>query len=141
MERLGITQAFDPRETDVPAELLERTGGLGVDVAIECAGNSAALAACIESTRAGGTIGQPSMHVKEARFDALKLTMNALTLVGTWCAPFYDFDRIVRLVASGRMPVKDVISKRIPLDTVIDDGFKELLSPATGDMKIVVEPG
>src|ERR671931_290860 len=37
-EALGVTAAFDPEATDVPAEIAERTGGLGVDAAVECSG-------------------------------------------------------------------------------------------------------
>ncbi|MBA2513715.1 MAG: 2,3-butanediol dehydrogenase [Solirubrobacterales bacterium] len=138
--RLGVSETFDPAAVDLPEELRERTGGLGVDVAIECAGIEAALGACIESVRAGGTIGQPSMHMRPASVDALRLTTAGLTYVGTWCAPFYDFDRIVGLVASGRLPAKQVVSSEIKLGDIIEQGFQQLLSPGTSQMKVVVHP-
>src|SRR6202012_3111204 len=39
-EPLGTTAILDPARTSVPDELHERTHGIGVDVAIECAGNA-----------------------------------------------------------------------------------------------------
>ncbi len=39
-EHLGATAILNPAQTSVPDELRERTHGIGVDVAIECAGNA-----------------------------------------------------------------------------------------------------
>jgi (R,R)-butanediol dehydrogenase/meso-butanediol dehydrogenase/diacetyl reductase len=41
---------FDPTTEDVPARIREQTT-VGVDVAIECAGNENSLAACLQSVR------------------------------------------------------------------------------------------
>ena len=46
-DQLGATAIFDPRATDVAAEVSERTEGLGVDVAVECSGTEPGLRACL----------------------------------------------------------------------------------------------
>jgi (R,R)-butanediol dehydrogenase/meso-butanediol dehydrogenase/diacetyl reductase len=55
-ERNGATAVFDPGSTDVAAELLERTGGLGADCAIECSGSQGGLDACVASVRRAATV-------------------------------------------------------------------------------------
>lgn len=141
IEALGVTETFDPGAGDVVGELLERTGGIGVDVAIECSGNGRALAACVAATRARGVIGQTGLGMHSPTVDVERITMNALTLVGCWCWPARDFGKVVSLVSAGRFPVEKVVSRRIALDDIVEDGFENLLAPTTGDMKVLVDVG
>src|SRR3954471_8320937 len=53
-ERLSPADILDPVAGDVVPWLRERTGGVGVDVAIECAGNGRALSDCVRGTRRAG---------------------------------------------------------------------------------------
>ena len=141
IEKLGVTETFDPAAGDVVGELLERTGGIGADVSIECSGNAAALAACVAGTRARGVIGQTGLGMKSPVVDVERLTMNALTLVGCWCWPARDFGKVVSLVSAGRYPVERVVSRRIALNDIVEDGFENLLAPTTTDMKVLVDVG
>ena len=65
-ERLGLGETLDPAAVDVPEVLRERTGGLGVDVAVECVGTGAALNTCVDSARRRGTVVQTGLHVAPA---------------------------------------------------------------------------
>src|SRR5688500_2280207 len=51
----GATHVLDPGAGDVPAAVLELTGGIGIDYAFEAAGQAALLEAGIQATRPGGT--------------------------------------------------------------------------------------
>jgi (R,R)-butanediol dehydrogenase / meso-butanediol dehydrogenase / diacetyl reductase len=137
-EPLGATAAFDPTRTDVAAELRERTGGLGVDVAIECAGNEPALRACLDGTRARGTISQVGLHVEDAAFNAMDLAERELTLVGNWCYSVHDWPRITAMVASGAFPVERAVSDRTTLEETVEAGFERLIDPEGDQIKILV---
>ncbi len=137
---LGATEVFDPHDTDVSDELMRCSGGLGVDVSVECSGTEAGLATCVAATRARGTIAQTGIHMRPVAVDVARLNSHALTLMGTWCWLAFDFERVVALVASGRFPIGNVISRRIALDGVVDQGFESLLSPQTDDLKVLVVP-
>ena len=65
--RLDLGEVFDPSDTDVPAELRERTDGLGVDIAIECAGFGEAFSTCAEAVKRRGTVVQVGLHVQPLR--------------------------------------------------------------------------
>ena len=68
IEALGVTEAvLDPQRGRRPQILRDATEeGVGVDSAIECSGNEAALNTCVEAVRNRGTVAQVGLHVKRA---------------------------------------------------------------------------
>lgn len=138
-EGLGLTAVLDPTAVDVVAEIREMTGGLGVDVSIECAGAGPALDACVHATRSRGTVAQTGLHVAPATIDAFELALREITLVGTWCYPVTDFPRIIALLASGKMSGSAAVTATIGIDETVN-GFERLIDPAGGDVKILIDP-
>jgi (R,R)-butanediol dehydrogenase/meso-butanediol dehydrogenase/diacetyl reductase len=138
-EALGAAAVFDPRATDVPAEARERTEGRGVDVAIECAGNEAALRACLQAVRTHGAVAQVGLHVKDTAIDAMELSERELSLFGTWCYSVHDWPRIIGMVASGAFPVERAVSGRTTLEQTVEAGFERLIDPEGDQIKVLVE--
>ena len=139
-QALGATAILDPARDDVAGELRDRTGGIGADVAIECAGNERALSTCLEAVRARGTVAQVGLHVRPAAFEPMRLAERELSLVGTWCYPVHEWPRITAQVASGAFPVERVVTDRIGLDDTVTRGFDALADPASDHLKILVQP-
>jgi (R,R)-butanediol dehydrogenase/meso-butanediol dehydrogenase/diacetyl reductase len=139
-ERLGVTKALDPTKTDVAAELLERTGGLGVDVSIESAGSQSALDACVAATRPAGTVAQIALHVGPRTVVPETWTWKDLTICGTWSFKFYDAPRILAQIAAGKLPVERIVTSRISLEELVPRGIDALADPAGEDVKILVSP-
>jgi L-iditol 2-dehydrogenase len=52
--RAGAETAIDPQALDASREILDDTGGRGVDVVIDCAARENSLSHCVESVRNGG---------------------------------------------------------------------------------------
>jgi (R,R)-butanediol dehydrogenase / meso-butanediol dehydrogenase / diacetyl reductase len=136
---LGATAVFDPAATSVPGELRDRTGGIGIDVAIECAGNARALDDCVASTRKAGTVVQTGLHVGPAEVRPMAWSEKDLTIVGTWCYRVYDWPRIAALIRSGAFPVEKVITVEIGMDATVPEGFDVLVDPAGSAIKVLVE--
>jgi (R,R)-butanediol dehydrogenase/meso-butanediol dehydrogenase/diacetyl reductase len=136
---LGATAVLDPAAEPLSEVLHERTAGVGVDVAIECAGNARALNDCVNAARRAGTVVQTGLHVGPAEVTPMVWAQNDLTIIGTWCYRVYDWPRIIAMVRSGRFPVEKVVSAQIPLDAVVQDGFEVLIDPASNAQKILVE--
>jgi len=130
---------FDPRSADVAAELRERTEGLGVDVAIECSGNVAALGACLQAVRARGTVAQVGLHVTDVAVDTADLTERELTLVGVHAYPVTGFPQIAAQIDAGTLPVERVVTSTIALADAVR-GFEALVDPGGADIKILVAP-
>ena len=138
-EGLGEIIAVNPITDDLAQVIEDHTKGLGVDLAIECAGKEAALQACIAAVKPGGQIVQTALHVVPASISAEMLAVKDLTLSGTWCYPVYDFPRVIDLVATGRWPVDRVVSSVIALDDVVEKGFESLIRRGSGDVKVLIE--
>jgi (R,R)-butanediol dehydrogenase/meso-butanediol dehydrogenase/diacetyl reductase len=138
-EKLAPADILDPATDDVVDALRARTGGVGVDVAIECAGNGRALSDCVRATRRAGVVVQTGLHVGTTEVDPMLWSLNDLTIEGTWCYRVFDWPRIAALVASGALPVEDVITARVGVDEVVSGGFDVLADPRGSEVKVLVE--
>jgi (R,R)-butanediol dehydrogenase / meso-butanediol dehydrogenase / diacetyl reductase len=130
---------FDPITEDVSARICERTT-VGVDVAIECAGNEDSLAACLRSVRRQGTVVQVGLATATCNVDLQLLVMKDVTLRGSFCYPIYSWPRVIALIAARKLPVEKTISSRVSLDAAVSDGFEVLNAPGTDRLKILVQP-
>jgi (R,R)-butanediol dehydrogenase/meso-butanediol dehydrogenase/diacetyl reductase len=137
---LGLTRVIDPSAADAMAQLREDVPA-GVDVAIECAGNGAALEACISAVRPGGTVVQTALHPKPVQIDAQQLTLRDVTIKGVVCFPVTSWPRVIQLIASGRLPAERIITGEVALDNAIEDGFEALLDPQGSHVKVLVAAG
>src|SRR5206468_7624257 len=90
-EAVEVDLVLDPSVVDVPGLLRERSGGLGVDVALECSGHPNGLDTAVRSLRRRGTLAQTGLFVGEATVEPMLWALNDLTIVGTWCYRVYDF--------------------------------------------------
>ena len=138
---LGEVVTADPAAESVTDIVTELTGGVGADVAVECAGHESALNLCIDAVRPAGTVVQTALHIRPAAIRAQTLAVKDLTLAGTWCYPVHDFPRIVGLVAAGRLPDERVISSAVPLEAAVSQGFERLITRGTGEVKVLIEVG
>ena len=137
-EALGVATVVDPTSTDVPGFLHDETEGLGVDVAIECSGHPAGFDSAIRSLRRRGTLAQTGLFVGEASVDPMLWSLNDLTIVGTWCYWVYDFDRIAAQIATGQLPVENVVTSTVSLDEA-PDVFATLASGGAAELKVLVD--
>jgi (R,R)-butanediol dehydrogenase/meso-butanediol dehydrogenase/diacetyl reductase len=138
-EGIGEVVTVDPAADSVTEIIAELTGGIGADVAVECAGHESALNLCVDAVRPAGTVVQTALHIRPATISAETLALKDLTLAGTWCYPVQDFPRIVGLVATGRLPVERVISSVVPLEAAVSRGFERLVTRGTGEVKVLIE--
>jgi (R,R)-butanediol dehydrogenase/meso-butanediol dehydrogenase/diacetyl reductase len=138
-ERLGAT-VLDPAEADVPGEVRDRTGGLGVDCSIECSGSQPGLEACVDATRAAGYVAQIAIHVGPRTVVPEAWTWKDLTISGIWSFKFYDTPRILAQVAAGRLPVERIVTSTIGMSDIVPSGIDRLADPAGDQVKILVQP-
>jgi (R,R)-butanediol dehydrogenase/meso-butanediol dehydrogenase/diacetyl reductase len=140
-QRLDVGEVLDPTRQDVVASVREATHGVGVDAAIECAGNARALNTCIEAVRSRGVVVQTGLHVAPAEISPMALSLKDVSLIGSWCYNVYDFPRIIELIASGRYPVEKIVTAEVEMDDVVPAGFDTLLDPGGDQVKVLVEVG
>jgi S-(hydroxymethyl)glutathione dehydrogenase/alcohol dehydrogenase len=111
----GATHVIDPSAYDVSGEI-KKIVPQGVDLAVESSGVPAVMEQSINATRQQG--GR-AVVIGNAKHGAV-LSLNpgvfnqGKSLLGTWggdSVPDRDYGRYGRLLASGRFPVRDLLSK------------------------------
>lgn len=135
-EELGAI-VIDPKAYDVVEELHKRTNG-GVDVAYEVTGVPPVLTQAIESTKISGQIMIVSIFEKEAPIKPNNIVMKERNLTGI--IGYRDvFPAVISLMEKGYFPADKLVTKRIKLEEVIEQGFEGLLKEKN-QVKILVSP-
>jgi L-iditol 2-dehydrogenase len=126
-------------DADVLAQLLQRTGGVGVDVALEAVGGNATVNAAISSVRKGGTVVLVGNISPEVTLPLQKVVTRQIRLQGS-CASAGEYPQAIEWMASGAIRVKPLITAVAPLA----DGpqwFERLYAREPNLMKVVLTPG
>lgn len=137
-EKLGLGIGLDPAAAPVGDVIAERTKGVGVDVALECAGNEHAFAACVDALKSSGHLVQVGIHPAKSSLEPFWWNFKELTIRGTWGYKVSDWPRFLRLVASGRFPIERMVTAEIGLDKIVDEGLEILADPKGSHLKVLV---
>jgi S-(hydroxymethyl)glutathione dehydrogenase/alcohol dehydrogenase len=131
----GASHVIDPSEGDVLAEV-RRIVPPGVDLAVESSGVPAVMEQALNATRQQGgravVIGN-ARHGARLSLDPAVFN-HGKSLLGTWggdSVPDRDFGRFGRLLASGRFPVRDLLSKPYALEQA-DSALQDLAAGKVG---------
>lgn len=134
-EELGAI-AIDPNQGDVVEQLTKLTNG-GVDVSYEVTGVPIVLKQAIHSTKFNGETMIVSIFEKEASIHPNDIVMKERTINGI--IGYRDiFPAVINLMAQGYFPADKLVTKRIKLDDVIEEGFEGLLNERN-HIKILVK--
>ncbi|MCA1204174.1 MULTISPECIES: 2,3-butanediol dehydrogenase [Bacillaceae] len=134
-EELGAI-AIDPNNGDAVQQIQELTSG-GVDVAYEVTGVPPVLKQAINSTKFNGETMIVSIFETEAPIHPQNIVLKERTLAGI--IGYRDvFPAVISLMAQGYFPADKLITKRITLDEVIEEGFEGLLKERN-HIKILVK--
>ena len=119
----GATDLVNGAKSDPVQQVLELTGGLGVDYVFEAIGNVRATEQAIQMSARGGTVTLVGMAPQKqaATFDPLLFVQKETRMLGCFYGSFrpkLDFLRYVDMVVKGRLKVKELISRRYALDEI-----------------------
>ncbi|MCD2201687.1 2,3-butanediol dehydrogenase [Halobacterium sp. KA-4] len=142
-ERVGVEHVIDPMETDPVEHVRAATGG--VDVAFEVAGIEQTLNQAIDVTRAGGRTTIVSLFEESATVHPTDVVTRERTVNGT--AAFHGGPRsqeeagvTARNFADGTLDPEALVTARIALEDIVEEGFERLLDPDSQEMKVLVQP-
>ncbi len=139
-EILGEVRTINPRSEKVGEVVRAATeGGVGCDVANECVGNEHALKNCVDAVRKQGVVVQTGLHPGESPLGWFDVTFKDIDIRGAWAYPTHYWPRVARLIASGAIPAKKIVTKRIALAEAVKEGFDQLLDPAGTQLKILID--
>ena len=138
---LGAAASFDPAQSGATARLKDACGGVGPDVVFECAGAPDTADVAVHAARKGGRIVLVGIHPERVQLSTLEIVLGEKRLVGS-VQHHYDEDlpQAVRLLAEDRVRVQSLITRRVPLARVVEDGLRALAEDPGRHLKIIVGP-
>ncbi|KAH0836006.1 (R,R)-butanediol dehydrogenase [Fonsecaea pedrosoi] len=151
----GATHVIDPRTEDVVKRSKEITNGQGPHVALDAAGVPASLRDAALAVRARGTIVNLAIWEKECRNrhdsggglrDGKKVPFQPNTLVFGEKKYFAilgylqsDFAGVINALADNSLQPQKMITSKIKIDRVAEDGFRPLIEDKDKHVKILVD--
>ncbi|WP_442773149.1 zinc-dependent alcohol dehydrogenase family protein [Paenirhodobacter enshiensis] len=116
--QFGATDTIQVGSEDVVAKVMEMTGGLGVDVAIEAVGVPATFDTCQKIVSAGGSIanvgvhGKPvELHIEELWIKNINISMG---LVNTNTTPM-----LLKTLGTGKVDPSKLVTHRFGLNEML----------------------
>jgi threonine dehydrogenase-like Zn-dependent dehydrogenase len=142
-KRFGADVIVDPSKEDAVARILELTGGIGVDSAIEALGAPVTFENCIRVTRPGGVVVNVGYHGELA--DHLKIPlvefgygMADKTIRGILCPGGRErVTRLLRILESGRFDPTPMTTHRFPFARV-EKAFRMMETKEDGIIKPLI---
>ena len=136
--QLGVDLALDPTTTNIVNSVEEFFDGKA-DRVIECVGSSPTQEDSLSLVKPGGRVvwfgvADPKAEV---RINPFNIYRNEITVLGSFINP-YTTERSIKLLSSGRIKVKDLITHRFRLNQ-LDEAIETYLNDKER-VKIVMKP-
>lgn len=117
--QFGATDTIQVGTDDPVAKIMEMTGGLGVDVAIEAVGVPATFDICQKIVSAGGNIANVGVHGKSVELHIEELWIKniniSMGLVSTNTTPM-----LLKTLANSKVNPARLVTHRFKLDEILD---------------------
>jgi threonine dehydrogenase-like Zn-dependent dehydrogenase len=143
--RLGADAVFSPEGGELEEAIAGATGGLGADLVIETVGgrSSATLRQAISIARGLGRIVVLGGFREPVEVDFLTPLLNEQAIVFAQCYSIleerHDFDIAIDILASGTLPLEDMVTHTFPLERV-QEAFSTAYDKSTGSIKVQLVP-
>lgn len=136
-KELGATTIINGMRDDIVETIHELTDG-GVSVAFECAGAQPTMTSAVASVKQGGQVMAIAVFAKPVSIDMGQLMFKAADITST-LAYRHVFPEVIDMISTGRLDVKPVITKKIDLKDIVEEGFNQLINDKK-QAKILVKP-
>lgn len=136
--KVGADAAIDPIHEDLPARVKETVGTDGVDVVIECVGNSIAIKQALQICARGATLVLFAVHPMDEldQVSPFEIYNKELTIVGSLMNPD-THGRAAALINSGCIQLEPLITHSFPIEELKQ---AILMQMSNESIKVIVEP-
>jgi len=116
----GAWQTLSARDGDVVQQILDLTGGEGVEVAIECAGQQATAEAAVGVVRKGGRVVVVGYVAGRIPLEGPRLMRGEFSVTGSYLSRRADMPILIDLAARGILDLSRHVSHRVALEGVME---------------------
>lgn len=140
---VGANEVVDPSADD-PIEVIHEAANGGVDASFEVAGIERTVQDAIASTKKDGTVTIVSIFEEHVEIDPNAIVLGERSVTGTLAyegGPRSDteFGAVLEMFSNGSLDADSLITSRIGLESILEDGFEALLDDERDEVKILVE--
>jgi L-iditol 2-dehydrogenase len=138
--KFGADLAIHASE-DIPRRVREANEGRLADIVVICTGAQSAIMSALKCVDRGGTV---LFFAPTDRGVTIPLSINEIfwrndvTLTTSYAGSPADYDAALKLISTGRLRLKEMITHRLPLEES-QKGF-QLVANAQESMKVIIEP-
>jgi 6-hydroxycyclohex-1-ene-1-carbonyl-CoA dehydrogenase len=116
--RFGAAEVVHPPSAGDAAKAVRRLTDGGADVAFEAIGLPATIRQALDSVRSGGRLVIVGYASEEVPIAAGRVMFREVTVLGSLgCRPV-DYPPLIRMVADGRLKVKELVTHQFPLERI-----------------------
>jgi (R,R)-butanediol dehydrogenase/meso-butanediol dehydrogenase/diacetyl reductase len=139
-KKFGADYVFNPQKvSDLRAEVLKVTNGLGVNQVFDCSGLGPVFKTATQYLRPRGQIVLYGAITKEIPILPLDFVFGEYQLqAGLWVND--EFPMVIDYFRKGVLPAKEMITSKIKLEDIVEKGLNKLLDPNSSEIKVLVSP-
>jgi alcohol dehydrogenase len=134
----GADAVINNGSEDAVERIMQLTGGLGADVAIEAVGVPDTFELCADIVRPGGRVANVGVHGHPATLHLEKLWIRDVTIT-TGLVDTFSTPRLLELIANGRLDPTPFATHRFPLDETMAAYDTFAAAAETNALKVVLE--
>jgi len=137
--RFGAAESFDPAAVNLLQEIRQRTEGRGADAVLVAAASPSLVPEALALARPGGRVLLFAHNdpVLQLEFPAAAVGIEEKEILGSYSASVDDQEEAAALVFERRLPVRDLISDRFPLERIAD-AIELAAHPQDTTLKVVI---
>lgn len=137
-KRMGADVVINRHEEDPVKRILELTGGLGADAALEMSGSGAALLQALDAVRPVGTVAALGLPTAPVTIDvSKKIVLKDLTFRGIYGRKIWDTWKTTSRLLKEGLDISPIITHRLKLEQ-FEEGIQAMKSGESG--KVVLFP-
>jgi L-iditol 2-dehydrogenase len=137
--RFGAKDSFNPAAANLGELIRERTDGRGADAVLVAVPNPSLVPEALSIARPGGRVLLFAHNdpVLQLQFPAAAVGIEEKEILGSYSASVADQEESAQLVFSHRLPMREMISHRFPLERIAD-ALQLAARPADDTLKVVI---
>lgn len=137
--RFGAKETFDPARVNLLEEIRRRTSHRGADAVLVAVPNPSLVSEALALARPGGRVllfahNDPVMRLE---FPAAAVGVEEKEILGSYSASVDEQEEAAGLVFEHRLPVREMISHRFPLERIAD-ALDLAARPGDNTLKVVI---
>jgi len=138
-ERFGASKSYDPAVVSLLDEIRGKTDGRGADAVLVAVPNPSLVPEALALARPGGRVLLFAHNdpVLQLSFPAAAVGIEEKEILGSYSASVDDQREAAALVFERRLPVRELISHRFPLERIAD-ALEMAARPADNTLKVVI---